>query len=112
MDDYKMIRLMGDGINGGITNMNLGSYQINYKKYPNPKAHEYFIDATEREHTNIILTNLVKKHGYSWETIDHEKYSDLRHHLKCFMVRFWKQVKKHRCCTYDLNWRLYIYKPF
>jgi hypothetical protein len=21
------------------------------------------------------------------------------------MVRFWKQVKKHRCCTYELNWR-------
>jgi hypothetical protein len=24
------------------------------------------------------------------------------------MVRFWKQVKKHRCCTYDLNWRFIL----
>jgi hypothetical protein len=30
---------------------------------------------------------------------------DSRHLMKCFMVGFWKQVKKHRCCTYDLNWR-------
>jgi type I restriction enzyme S subunit len=27
------------------------------------------------------------------------------------MVRFWKQVKKHRCCTYDLNWRINYFAP-
>ncbi len=26
------------------------------------------------------------------------------------MVRFHKQAKKHRCCTYDLNWRKFV-KP-
>lgn len=56
-------------INGGIVNLNLGPYQINYKFHSNPSLEEYFIDAIEREHVNIILLNLVKKHGYSWETL-------------------------------------------
>jgi len=56
-------------INGGITNLNLGPYQINYKYHPNPMLHEYFLDVTEREHVNNILVRLVKQHGYSWETL-------------------------------------------
>lgn len=71
-------------VNGGITNMSLGSYQINYKKYPNPKVHEYFLDATEREHVNKILTNLVKKHGYSWETIAYYHSSEPEENKKYY----------------------------
>lgn len=56
-------------INGGITNLDLGPYQINYKYHPNPILSEYFIDATEREHANRIITSLVKSFGYSWETL-------------------------------------------
>ncbi len=56
-------------INGGITNLDLGPYQINYKYHPNPMLHEYFVDATEREHANRIITGLVKSFGYSWETL-------------------------------------------
>lgn len=56
-------------INGGITNLDLGPYQINYKYHPNPMLHEYFDDATEREHANKIMTGLVKSFGYSWETL-------------------------------------------
>lgn len=56
-------------INGGITNLDLGPYQINYKYHPNPMLHEYFDDATAREHANEILTKLVKSFGYSWETL-------------------------------------------
>jgi len=56
-------------INGGITNLDLGPYQINYKYHPNPMLHEYFVDATEREHANKIITGLVKSFGYSWETL-------------------------------------------
>lgn len=56
-------------IEGGITNLDLGPYQINYKYHPNPMLHEYFEDATAREHANGILTKLVKSFGYSWETL-------------------------------------------
>ncbi|MDD4854693.1 MAG: hypothetical protein PHU41_02505 [Sulfuricurvum sp.] len=56
-------------IDGGITNLDLGPYQINYKYHPNSILSEYFVDATEREHANRIITNLVKSFGYSWETL-------------------------------------------
>lgn len=56
-------------INGGITNLDLGPYQINYKYHPNPILQDYFVDATEREFANRIMTNLVKSFGYSWETL-------------------------------------------
>lgn len=56
-------------IDGGITNIDLGPYQINYKYHPNPMLHEYFQDETAREQANSILTKLVKSFGYSWETL-------------------------------------------
>jgi hypothetical protein len=56
-------------INGGITNLDLGPYQINYKYHPVPNLSDYFVDATEREHANQIITSLVKSFGYSWETL-------------------------------------------
>jgi len=56
-------------INGGIVNLDLGPYQINYKYHPNPMLHEYFDHDTAREHANRILTSLVKTFGYSWETL-------------------------------------------
>lgn len=56
-------------INGGITNLDLGPYQINYKYHPNPMLNEYFDDSRAREHANDILTKLVKSFGYSWETL-------------------------------------------
>lgn len=46
-------------INGGITNLDLGPYQINYKYHPNPMLHEYFVDATEREHANRDRKSVV-----------------------------------------------------
>lgn len=56
-------------IDGGVINLDLGPYQINYKYHPNPRLSEYFIDAIEREHANRIITGLVKSFGYSWETL-------------------------------------------
>lgn len=56
-------------IDGGITNLDLGPYQINYKYHPNPMLHEYFEDTSAREQANTILTKLVKSFGYSWETL-------------------------------------------
>ncbi len=56
-------------INGGITNLDLGPYQINYKYHPNPILKDYFVDASEREHANSIMMSLVKSFGYSWETL-------------------------------------------
>lgn len=56
-------------INGGITNLDLGPYQINYKYHPTLNLSENFVDATQREHANQIITNLVKSFGYSWETL-------------------------------------------
>lgn len=56
-------------INGGITNLDLGPYQINYKYHPNPILSEYFDDSSSREQANAILTKLVKSFGYSWETL-------------------------------------------
>lgn len=56
-------------IEGGIVNLDLGPYQINYKYHPNPILHEYFEEPTAREHANTILTKLVKSFGYSWETL-------------------------------------------
>lgn len=56
-------------IDGGITNLDLGPYQINYKYHPNPVLHEYFEDTSAREQANAILTKLVKSFGYSWETL-------------------------------------------
>lgn len=56
-------------IEGGIVNLDLGPYQINYKYHPNPMLHEYFEESTAREHANSILTKLVKNFGYSWETL-------------------------------------------
>jgi hypothetical protein len=56
-------------IDGGIVNLDLGPYQINYKYHPNPMLHEYFEDSSAREHANVILTKLVKSFGYSWETL-------------------------------------------
>ncbi len=53
----------------GITNLDLGPYQINYKYHPNPMLHEYFEDSFAREQANGILTKLVKSFGYSWETL-------------------------------------------
>ncbi|MBN2870958.1 MAG: hypothetical protein JXK04_08405 [Campylobacterales bacterium] len=56
-------------IEGGITNLDLGPYQINYKYHPNPFLHEYFEENMAREKANAILTRLVKSFGYSWETL-------------------------------------------
>ncbi len=56
-------------IEGGITNLDMGPYQINYKYHPNPYVHEYFEEQTAREKANGILTRLVKSFGYSWETL-------------------------------------------
>ena len=56
-------------IQGGIVNLDLGPYQINYKYHPNPLVHEFFEEHTAREKANTILTRLVKSFGYSWETL-------------------------------------------
>ncbi len=56
-------------IDGGITNLDMGAYQINYKYHPNPFLHEYFEENVAREKANTILTKLVKSFGYSWETL-------------------------------------------
>jgi hypothetical protein len=56
-------------IEGGIVNLDLGPYQINYKYHPNPMVHEFFEESTAREKANAILTRLVKSFGYSWETL-------------------------------------------
>lgn len=56
-------------VEGGITNLDLGPYQINYKYHPNPFLHEYFEESSAREKANAILTKLVKSFGYSWETL-------------------------------------------
>jgi len=56
-------------IAGGIVNLDLGPYQINYKYHPDPMLHEYFEENTAREKANTILTRLVKSFGYSWETL-------------------------------------------
>ncbi len=56
-------------IDGGINNLDLGPYQINYKYHPNPFVHEYFDESSAREKANGILTRLVKSFGYSWETL-------------------------------------------
>ena len=48
-------------INGGITNLDLGPYQINYKYHPVSNLSDYFVDATEREHANHIITKFSKK---------------------------------------------------
>jgi hypothetical protein len=56
-------------IEGGIVNLDLGPYQINYKYHPDPMLHEYFEENTAREKANSILTRLVKSFGYSWETL-------------------------------------------
>lgn len=56
-------------IEGGVTNLDLGPYQINYKYHPNPFLHEYFEESMAREKANAILTKLVKSFGYSWETL-------------------------------------------
>lgn len=56
-------------INGGIVNLDLGPYQINYKYHPNPVLSDYFEEPTAREHANEIMTKLVKSFGYSWETL-------------------------------------------
>lgn len=56
-------------IAGGITNLDLGPYQINYKYHPNPMLHEFFEENDAREKANTILTRLVKSFGYSWETL-------------------------------------------
>jgi hypothetical protein len=56
-------------INGGIVNLDLGAYQINYKYHPNPMLNEYFEESTAREQANEIMTKLVKSFGYSWETL-------------------------------------------
>ena len=56
-------------IEGGIVNLDLGPYQINYKYHPNPMIHEYFEESSAREKANGILTRLVKSFGYSWETL-------------------------------------------
>jgi hypothetical protein len=56
-------------IEGGITNLDLGAYQINFKYHPNPMLHEYFEENLAREKANAILTKLVKSFGYSWETL-------------------------------------------
>ncbi|MDO9057070.1 MAG: hypothetical protein Q7U69_11055 [Sulfuricurvum sp.] len=56
-------------IEGGIVNLDLGPYQINYKYHPNPMVHEYFEENSAREKANAILTRLVKSFGYSWETL-------------------------------------------
>ncbi len=56
-------------IDGGITNLDLGPYQINYKYHPNPQLHEYFEEPIARERANSILSKLVNAFGYSWETL-------------------------------------------
>lgn len=56
-------------IEGGITNLDLGPYQINYKYHPDPFINDFFEEAEAREKANTILTNLVKSFGYSWETL-------------------------------------------
>jgi hypothetical protein len=56
-------------IEGGIVNLDLGPYQINYKYHPNPMVHEFFEEGTAREKANNILIRLVKSFGYSWETL-------------------------------------------
>ncbi len=56
-------------IEGGITNLDLGPYQINFKYHPTPFVHEYFEEASARQKANAILTKLVKSFGYSWETL-------------------------------------------
>ena len=56
-------------IEGGINNLDLGPYQINYKYHPNPMLHDFFDEYPAREQANSILTKLVKSFGYSWETL-------------------------------------------
>lgn len=51
-----------------ITNIDLGAFQHNYifHKYP---LYDYFILENSYNRTCTILKNLIKRHGYSWQTI-------------------------------------------
>ncbi|RDU66426.1 hypothetical protein CQA54_06930 [Helicobacter equorum] len=52
----------------GITNIDLGAYQIN-PKFWKLKPEEYFIFSKSRQKACEILSDLKKQYGWSWETI-------------------------------------------
>lgn len=56
-------------VKNGVTNMDLGSYQINYKWFKSDDFNIYFSDDSAREYAANILSDLIHKHGYSWETL-------------------------------------------
>lgn len=52
----------------GIKNMDLGPYQINYFYHPT-SFETYFEENSVREKVHFILSDLIKRYGYSWETL-------------------------------------------
>lgn len=53
----------------GCTSMDLGAYQINYHYHPDEDIARYFDEARARRFAEEILSELVERHGYSWETL-------------------------------------------
>jgi hypothetical protein len=72
----------------GINNFDNGAYQINYKYNPILNIEEYFNESQARLIVNNILINLIKKWGYSWETIGryhHSPESDYNRNMNYYI---------------------------
>jgi hypothetical protein len=77
-------------IAGGVTNMDLGTYQINYKWFKSDDFDTYFSDASARDFAANIISDLIRRHGYSWETLG--RYHSATPHLN---QHYYKKLHKY-----------------
>lgn len=81
-----------------ITDIDLGPYQINYQNHPKTVLKEYFVELFARENAKKILSALIKKYGYSWETLGRYRFTPEKAPEKNAM--YYRELHKY---IYDTN---------
>lgn len=75
--------ILGELIENQIVNIDLGAFQLNYRYWKKGMKNEDFFDI-EQSYIKAcsILSNLIDRHGYSWDTIARYHSSTDKHKNK------------------------------
>ena len=89
-------------INNGISNLDLGAFQINYYYHPKDKLDSFFSLDSEYEMACKYSNSLVKQYGYNWEALAryHSSSYDENHKYK---RRLMKNLRKIELATKDIK---------
>lgn len=82
-------------VKNGITNIDLGPFQMNYRFYKFKDKTTYFDYALAKKEIEKILKNLIKTYGYSWTTLA-RYHSGTKKHNQKYAKKLKKFIKENQ----------------